>query len=185
MNNEQKEVIEHVVYQLELSVMNNLESYEHTEYVDGIEVVSEVSREKHLELIMKWAVQELEKNFNINEENGKMNNKIETVKINDLKVDYSYRSLDNPSADGIVENFERLAIGYITVSAREDGLYIIDGIRRVEALKHLGYVECPAEVLHGLTVEDEARIFVNMNKFHDEYDEEYEVYPDVEVEDED
>ncbi|HDF0245652.1 TPA: pathogenicity island protein, partial [Staphylococcus aureus] len=25
MNNEQKEVIEHVVYQLELSVMNNLE----------------------------------------------------------------------------------------------------------------------------------------------------------------
>ncbi|HCD7335469.1 TPA: pathogenicity island protein, partial [Staphylococcus aureus] len=27
MNNEQKEVIEHVVYQLELSVMNNLESY--------------------------------------------------------------------------------------------------------------------------------------------------------------
>lgn len=44
MNNEQKEVIEHVVYQLELSVMNNLESYEHTEYVDGIEVVSEVSR---------------------------------------------------------------------------------------------------------------------------------------------
>ncbi|HGZ9991073.1 TPA: ParB N-terminal domain-containing protein [Staphylococcus aureus] len=112
-----------------------------------------------------------------------MINKIETVKINDLKVDYSYRSLDNPSADGIVENFERLAIGYITVSAREDGLYIIDGIRRVEALKHLGYVECPAEVLHGLTVEDEARIFVNMNKFHDEYDEEYEVYPDVEVED--
>ena len=61
-----------------------------------------------------------------------------------------------------------------------DGLYIIDGIRRVEALKHLGYVECPAEVLHGLTVEDEARIFVNMNEFHDEYDEEYEVYPDVE-----
>ena len=69
MNNEQKEVIEHVVYQLELSVMNNLESYEHTEYVNGIEVVSEISREKHLELIMKWAVQELEKNFNINEEN--------------------------------------------------------------------------------------------------------------------
>ena len=48
MNNEQKEVIEHVVYQLELSVMNNLESYEHTEYVDGIEVVSEVSRELSL-----------------------------------------------------------------------------------------------------------------------------------------
>ena len=111
-----------------------------------------------------------------------MDKKFKTVNINDLKVDYSYRSSDNPNADGIIENFERLAIGYITVSAREDGLYIIDGIRRVEALEHLGYVECPAEVLHGLTVEDEARIFVNMNKFHDEYDEEYEVYPNIEVE---
>ncbi|MBE7578325.1 pathogenicity island protein, partial [Staphylococcus aureus] len=29
MNNKQKEVIEHVVYQLELSIMNNFESYEH------------------------------------------------------------------------------------------------------------------------------------------------------------
>ncbi len=65
MNNEQKEVIEHVVYQLELSVMNNLESYEHTEYGDGIEVVSEVSREKHLELIMKWCAQELKNNFQL------------------------------------------------------------------------------------------------------------------------
>ena len=183
MKQEQLEVLEHIKYQLKTSIYNQFESYEHTEFKDGQEVVSQINREKHLELIMKWAVQELEKNFNINEENEKMINKIETVKINDLKVDYSYRSLDNPSADGIVENFERLAIGYITVSAREDGLYIIDGIRRVEALKHLGYVECPAEVLHGLIVEDEARIFVNMNKFHDEYDEEYEVYPDVEVED--
>lgn len=182
INQEQIDVLEHVKYQLKTSIYNHFESYEHTEFKDGQEVVSQINREKHLELIMKWAVQELEKNFNINEENGKMNKKIETVKINDLKVDYSYRSLDNPNADGIIENFKRLAIGYITVSAREDGLYIIDGIRRVEALKHLGYVECPAELLHGLTVEDEARIFVNTNKFHDEYDEEYEVYPDVEVE---
>lgn len=182
MEQEQHEVLEHIKYQLKTSIYNQFESYEHTEFKDDQEVVSQINREKPLELIMKWAVQELEKNFNINEENGKMNKKIETVKINDLKVDYSYRSLDNPNADGIIENFERLAIGYITVSAREDELYIIDGIRRVEALKHLGYVECPAEVLHGLTVEDEARIFVNMNKFHDEYDEEYEVYPDVEVE---
>ncbi|HDE5867949.1 TPA: pathogenicity island protein [Staphylococcus aureus] len=65
MNNEQKEVIEHVVYQLELSIMNNFESYEHTEYVDGIEVVSEISREKHLELIKKWCAQELKNNFQL------------------------------------------------------------------------------------------------------------------------
>ncbi|HII0162377.1 TPA: type II toxin-antitoxin system antitoxin, TscA family [Staphylococcus aureus] len=69
MNNEQKEVIEHVVYQLELSVMNNLESYEHTEYVNGIEVVSEISREKRLELIMKWCAEKLKNNFQL--EKGK------------------------------------------------------------------------------------------------------------------
>ncbi|MCM3121010.1 MULTISPECIES: hypothetical protein [Staphylococcus] len=109
-----------------------------------------------------------------------MNKKFETVKINDLKVDYSYRSSNNPNSDGIVENFNRLAIGFITVSAREDGLYIVDGIRRVEALKQLGYEECFAELLFGLTVEDEAKIFVNMNKFHGEYDEEYDVYLDDE-----
>lgn len=113
-----------------------------------------------------------------------MNKKIETVKINDLKVDYSYRSLDNPNSDGIVENFNRLAIGYITISVRQDGLYIIDGVRRVDALKQLGYEECLAELLFGLTVEDEARIFVNMHEFHNEYDEEYDIYTDIEVEEE-
>lgn len=111
-----------------------------------------------------------------------MNKKFETVKINDLKVDYSYRSSNNPNSDGIVENFNRLAIGFITVSAREDGLYIVDGIRRVEALKQLGYEECFAELLFGLTVKDEAKIFVNMNKFHGEYDEEYDVYLEDEEE---
>lgn len=109
-----------------------------------------------------------------------MNKKFETVNINDLKVDYSYRSSNNPNSDGIVENFNRLAIGFITVSAREDGLYIVDGIRRVEALKQLGYEECFAELLFGLTVEDEAKFFVNMNEFHGEYDEEYDVYLDDE-----
>lgn len=69
MEQEQLEVLEHIKYQLKTSIYNQFESYEHTEFEDGQEVVSEISREKHLELIMKWAVQELEKNFNINEEN--------------------------------------------------------------------------------------------------------------------
>lgn len=69
MNQEQLEVLEHINYQLKTSIFNQFESYEHTEYINGQEVVSTISREKHLELIMKWAVQELEKKFNINEEN--------------------------------------------------------------------------------------------------------------------
>ena len=177
------EVIKSIYKTLDYAVKDKLTEYTHIVEEGNQEWKETLNREQQLQFICEWALQQIENNFDFEEENGKMNKKMETVNINDLKVDYSYRSSDNPSADGIVENFERFAIGYITVSAREDGLYIIDGIRRVEALKHLGYVECPAEVLHGLTVEDEARIFVNMNKFHDEYDEEYEVYPDVEVED--
>lgn len=69
MEQEQLEVLENIAYQLKTSIYNQFETYEHTEYKDDQEVVSEISREKHLELIMKWAVQELEKNFNINEEN--------------------------------------------------------------------------------------------------------------------
>ena len=69
MEKEQLEVLEHINYQLKTSIFNQFESYEHTEYINGQEVVLEINREKHLELIMKWAVQELEKNFNINEEN--------------------------------------------------------------------------------------------------------------------
>ncbi|MCG1310323.1 hypothetical protein ACUXKH_000852 [Staphylococcus epidermidis] len=69
MEQEQLEVLEHINYQLKTSIFNQFESYEHTEYINGQEVVLEINREKHLELIMKWAVQELEKNFNINEEN--------------------------------------------------------------------------------------------------------------------
>lgn len=98
MNNEQKEVIEHLVYQLELSVMNNLESYEHTEYVNGIEVVSEISREKHLELIMKWCAQELKNNFQL-ERRIKMNWEIKDLmcdievikqKINDVATKHAW-----------------------------------------------------------------------------------------------
>lgn len=69
MKQEELEVLEHIAYQLKTSIYNQFESYEHTEFKDGQEIVSEISREKNLELIMKWAVQELEKNFNINEEN--------------------------------------------------------------------------------------------------------------------
>ena len=68
MEQEQLEVIEHINYQLKTSIFNQFESYEHTEFKDGQEVVSEISREKHLEYIMKFCVQELENNFDFEEE---------------------------------------------------------------------------------------------------------------------
>lgn len=69
MNQEQIDVLENVNYQLKTSIYNHFESYEHTEYKDGQEVVSQINREKHLELIMKWTVEQIENNFEFEEEN--------------------------------------------------------------------------------------------------------------------
>ena len=69
MNQEQIDVLENVKYQLKTSIYNHFESYEHTEYKDGQEVVSQINREKHLELIMKWTVEQIENNFEFEEEN--------------------------------------------------------------------------------------------------------------------
>lgn len=68
MNQEQIDVLEHVKYQLKTNIYNHFESYEHTEIKDGQEVVSQIDREKHLEYIMKFCLQELENNFNYEEE---------------------------------------------------------------------------------------------------------------------
>lgn len=69
MKQEQLEVLEHIKYQLKTSIYNHFESYEHTEFKDGQEVVSQINREKHLELIMKWAVQQIANNFEFEEGN--------------------------------------------------------------------------------------------------------------------
>ncbi|OFK26457.1 pathogenicity island protein [Staphylococcus sp. HMSC068H12] len=47
--------------------MQTEESYEHTVYEDGKETTYEIDREQHLEEIMKWAVQELNNNFELGE----------------------------------------------------------------------------------------------------------------------
>ena len=69
MNQKQIDVLEHVKYQLKTSIYNHFESYEHTEFKDDQEIVSQINREKHLEYIMKFCLQELENNFNYEEEN--------------------------------------------------------------------------------------------------------------------
>ena len=46
MKQEELEVLEHIAYQLKTSIYNQFESYEHTEFKDGQEIVSEISREK-------------------------------------------------------------------------------------------------------------------------------------------
>lgn len=47
--------------------MQNEESYELIVCQDGKEATYEINREQHLEKIMKWAVQELNNNFELGE----------------------------------------------------------------------------------------------------------------------
>ncbi|WP_069727760.1 TscA family type II toxin-antitoxin system antitoxin [Staphylococcus aureus] len=59
MNTEQKDLSQHLASQLLLCVLINFESYDHTEYVNSIEVVSDISREKYFVLLMIWCGQEI------------------------------------------------------------------------------------------------------------------------------
>ncbi|MDK7902807.1 type II toxin-antitoxin system antitoxin, TscA family [Staphylococcus epidermidis] len=69
MNKKQRETLEIIKYQLKLSINNKFDMYEHIEERNGVEKITEISREKHFEYIMKWCLQELENNFNYKEEN--------------------------------------------------------------------------------------------------------------------
>ena len=68
MNKKQRETLEVIKYQLNLSINNKFDTYEHIEERNGVEKITEISREKHLEYIMKFCVQELENNFYFKEE---------------------------------------------------------------------------------------------------------------------
>ena len=68
MNKKQRVTLEVIKYQLKLSINNKFDMYEHIEERNGVGKITEISREKHLEYIMKWCLQELENNFNYEEE---------------------------------------------------------------------------------------------------------------------
>lgn len=65
MKQQQKETLTVLAYQLRNSINDKSESYNHTSYENGQEKTYEINREQHLEIILKWALQELENNFEL------------------------------------------------------------------------------------------------------------------------
>lgn len=65
MTQEQKELLTYIHYTLEMNVNDKSKTYEHS--IEEAEKVTtlEVDREEHLEEIMRWALQELEKHFEL------------------------------------------------------------------------------------------------------------------------
>lgn len=91
----------------------------------------------------------------------------DVIKVNDLRYDQVYhRGLDKVRIESIIENFNKQAIGIITVSVRENGdLFIIDGVQRIQAMIVLGFGENQVKInaLHDLDVEEESKLFKIIN----------------------
>ncbi|EKK3026246.1 pathogenicity island protein [Staphylococcus aureus] len=68
MKQEQRELLTYIHYILNMEISNTSETYTHKiEEAGKIETI-EVSREQRLEEVMKWAAQEIEKHFDLDEE---------------------------------------------------------------------------------------------------------------------
>lgn len=97
----------------------------------------------------------------------KNNTYVEIVNLDLLRIDCSYRTPEC-EVEELVKNFNPDFLGNITVNKRNDGsLYIVDGFRRVVALKEKGINKVYSTLHIGLTAEEEAKLFIAKNKFSD------------------
>lgn len=89
------------------------------------------------------------------------------VSPNETTTDPQYqRDVNESRAAAMAEHFDHALVGVVALSEREDGsLVIIDGQHRWTAAKvaGLGDVKFLAEVHEGLTLEEEARLFLRLN----------------------
>ena len=65
MTQEQKELLTYIHYILEMNINDKSKTYEHSIEEAGKVTTLEMNREEHLEEIMRWALQELEKHFEL------------------------------------------------------------------------------------------------------------------------
>lgn len=65
MTQEQKELLTYIHYILEMNINDKSKTYEYSIEEAGKVTTLEVDREQHLEEIMRWALQELEKHFEL------------------------------------------------------------------------------------------------------------------------
>jgi hypothetical protein len=93
---------------------------------------------------------------------------VEQLKAADLLVDRRVQrdALQPKKVDDIVADYNPNALGVVTVSRRIDGDYVIDGWHRKEAVIRVtdGTGEVTAHVYTGLSLPQEARMFLALNK---------------------
>jgi hypothetical protein len=85
------------------------------------------------------------------------------VPLDDLIVDPAYqRVLDESRVDRIAEEFDPALLGTLEISVRNGKCAVFDGQHRLEALRRRGAAKAPCLVHTGLSVPEEAMLFVNL-----------------------
>ncbi|MGL5348299.1 MAG: ParB/RepB/Spo0J family partition protein [Peptostreptococcaceae bacterium] len=88
------------------------------------------------------------------------------IPMSQIKIDMDVqRTLDAKHAKNIAKKFDPASFGRVTVNQREDGLfYAINGQHRMDALKELGFTECPCIVINCIDKKDEGQSFIKINE---------------------
>lgn len=83
--------------------------------------------------------------------------------LDTLVVDPTYqRELDEARVENIAENFDPALLGTLEVSRRNGKSAVFDGQHRLAALRKRGAKDAPCLVHEGLSVPEEAVLFVNL-----------------------
>jgi hypothetical protein len=97
-----------------------------------------------------------------------MKTSIGNIAPNDMRVDPAYqRDLSERHVQRIAQDYDKFALGLISVSRRANGyVYILDGQHRVEALRRIGVGHVPIQCLvyEGITPPEEADVFYMQSK---------------------
>ncbi len=89
---------------------------------------------------------------------------IKRIDLKDIKVDVSYqRTPDEKRIEKIAINWDDMKANLVHVSERPDGYYVIDGNHTRLASERAGKTDILCRVHTNLTIEDEARLFSELN----------------------
>lgn len=105
-------------------------------------------------------------------ENNSIKTSYQVIKVNELRLGTYQRNINMKKIKTMAKEFDEKLLGTITVSKRTikvngKGIvqyFIVDGQHRVVLAKTVGIKELMALVYEGLTFEEEAKLFVEINR---------------------
>lgn len=85
------------------------------------------------------------------------------LNLSKLSNEAYQRDINGAKVKQIVQNFDERQLRPIVVSSRDGNFYVIDGQHRVVALRELKIPTIESEIYYGLTREEEALMFYQLN----------------------